>query len=123
MKQEELLKALIKELMGMDELHQEYQDKDTHYVIDSQKKGNTLTINITLKENEDKKKFESWVNGLDDDLFNEVWETLSEENNLNSLNEIYNSENYKEVIDKFKAKTKEIAKKRIKELQKLISGQ
>jgi hypothetical protein len=35
MKQEELLKALIKELMGMDELHQEYQDKDTHYVIDS----------------------------------------------------------------------------------------
>jgi hypothetical protein len=60
---------------------------------------------------------------LDDDLFNEVWETLSEENNLNSLNDIYNSENYKEVIDKFKAKTKEIAKKRIKELQKLISGQ
>jgi hypothetical protein len=60
---------------------------------------------------------------MDDDFFNEVWEALSEEDSLHSLDEMYNSENYKEVIDKFKAKTKEIAKKRIKELQKLISGQ
>ena len=35
MKQEELLKALIKELFGLNELHQEYQDNDTHFVIDS----------------------------------------------------------------------------------------
>jgi hypothetical protein len=35
MKQEELLKALITELMNMSELHQEYQDNDTHFVIDS----------------------------------------------------------------------------------------
>jgi len=35
MKQEELLKALIKELFGMSELHQEYQDNDTHFVVDS----------------------------------------------------------------------------------------
>ena len=35
MKQEELLKALIKELFEMNELHQEYQDNDTHFVVDS----------------------------------------------------------------------------------------
>ena len=35
MKQEELIKVLVKELFGLDELHQEYQDNDTHFVIDS----------------------------------------------------------------------------------------
>ena len=35
MKQEELMKTLIKELFEMDTLHQEYQDNDTHFVIDS----------------------------------------------------------------------------------------
>jgi hypothetical protein len=53
-------------------------------------------------------------------LFSEV---LEEMGGLYDLQSLYSSENYKEVIDKFKAKTKEIAKKRIKELQKLISGQ
>ena len=123
MKQEELLKALVSELMGMDELHQEYQDNDTHFVVDSTKKGNTLTIKVQLLENKDKKEFEKWIDTLDDDLFNEVWESLSEEDNLHSLNDLYNSKDYKQVITKFKSKTKEIAQRRIKELQKLISGQ
>jgi len=35
MKQEELLKTLIKELFAMDTLHQEYQDNDTNFVVDS----------------------------------------------------------------------------------------
>ena len=35
MKQEELLKALIKELFAMDTLHQEYQDNDTSFVVDT----------------------------------------------------------------------------------------
>ena len=35
MKQEELLKTLISELMGLNELHQEYQDNDIHFVVDS----------------------------------------------------------------------------------------
>lgn len=121
MKQEELLKTLIKELFALKELHQEYQDNDTHFVIDSQRKGNTLTINVTLKENKDKKDFERWVNQLDDDIFNEVWESLSKEDQLHTLDEIYNSENYKEVINKFKAKTKEIALNKIKSLQKFIN--
>lgn len=120
MKQEELLKALVKELFAMDTLHQEYQDNDTNFVVDSQKKGNTLTINITLKDNKDKKEFERWINKLDNDIFNEVWESLSEQDNLHQLDELYNSDNYKEVITKFKNKTKEVASRKIKELQKLL---
>lgn len=120
MKQEELLKQVINELFSLDNLHQEYQDNDTHYVVDSQKEGNKLTITITLKENKDKKEFERWVNNMDDDFFNDVWESLSEEDNLHSLDEMYNSENYKEVINRFKKKTKEIASNKIKELQKYL---
>ena len=121
MKQEELLKTLIKELLAMNELHQEYQDNDTHFVIDSQKEGNTLTIKVQLIENKDKEEFEKWVNQLDDDIFNEVWEALSEEDKLHSLDEMYNTKDYKKVISKFKNKTKEIAAKKIAELQNLIA--
>jgi hypothetical protein len=35
MKQEEVMKTLIKELFKMDNVHEEYQDKDTHFVVDS----------------------------------------------------------------------------------------
>jgi len=37
------------------------------------------------------------------------------------LDEIYNSKDYKKVIDKIKSKTKEIAVRKIKELQKLLA--
>ena len=123
MKQEELLKALISELMGMDELHQEYQDNDTHFVIDSTKEGNTLTIKVQLLENKDKKDFENWLQQVDDDLFQEVLEELAEKDGLSDINSLYNSENYQQVIDKVKTKTKEIANRKIKMLKKLINGQ
>ena len=123
MKQEELLKALISELMGMDELHQEYQDNDTHFVIDSTKEGNTLTIKVQLLENKDKKDFENWLQQVDDDLFQEVLEELAEKEGLSDINSLYNSENYQQVIDKVKTKTKEIANRKIKMLKKLINGQ
>lgn len=119
MKQEEILKALIKELFGMSELHQEYQDNDTHFVVDSQKEGNTLTIKVQLLENKDKKEFEKWLESVDDDLFSEVLDELKKEG-LADLNSLYNSEDYKKVINKVKFKTKEIAARKIKELQKLI---
>ena len=119
MKQEEILKALIKELFGMSELHQEYQDNDTHFVIDSIKEGNTLTIKVELKENKDKKEFEKWLETVDDDLFSEVLDELKKEG-LADLENIYNSKDYKKVIEKVKFKTKEIAARKIKELQKLI---
>lgn len=119
MKQEELFIALIKELFAMDETHYEYQDNDTQYAVDSQKDGNTLTIKITVEENKDKKDFEQWLEKVDDDLFSEVLEELEDEG-LSNLNEIYSSPNYKVTINKVKSKTKEIAERKIKELQKLF---
>jgi hypothetical protein len=41
---------------------------------------------------------------------------------LSNLNELYESKDYKKVISRVKSKTKEIAARRIKELQKLING-
>ena len=119
MKQEELIKTLITELFGLNELHQEYQDNDTHFVIDSQKEGNTLTIKVQLLENKDKKEFEKWLENVDDTIFSEVLEELQDEG-LSELNEAYESEDYLEVIEKVKSKTKEIASRKIQELQKLI---
>lgn len=120
MKQEELLKSLIKELFALNELHQEYQDNDTHFVVDSKKESNTLTIKVQLIENKDKKEFEKWLEQVDDDFLSEVLDELSGEG-LSNLNDIYNSENYKQVINKVKSKSKEIATRKIKELQKLIA--
>lgn len=121
MKQEEILKSLIEELFKMDNLHHEYTDNNSSYVIDSQKEGNTLTIKVSLKENEDKKEFENWVNDLDDEIFNETWESLSEDYGLKDLNCIYDSDNYKQIIDLFKTRTKEIASDKIKKLQKILN--
>ena len=121
MKQEELLKALVAELMGMDELHQEYQDNDTHFVIDSIKERNTLTIKVKLLENKDKKEFEKWLQQVDDDLFQEVLDELSEKEGLKDISNLYNSEKYQQVIDKVRSKTKELAARKIKNLKKLLS--
>lgn len=123
MKQEEQFKALINELYGLGTTHQEYQDNDTHIVVDSQREGNTLNIKVQLLENEDKKKFENWLQQVDDDLFQEVLEELAEKDGLSDINSLYNSENYQQVIDKVKTKTKEIANRKIKMLKKLINGQ
>ena len=120
MKQEELLKALIQELFSLNELHQEYQDKDIHYAIDSKREGNKLTLTVTLKENKDKKEFEKWLEQVDDDFLSEILDELGKKEGLNNLNEIYESENYKQVIDKVKSKAKEIATRKIKRLQKFI---
>lgn len=117
MKQEELMKTLIEELFKMDTLHQEYQDNDIQFAIDSQKEGNKLTITVTKNENEDKKHFEEWLQNVDDSLFEEVLEELGETFDMDRM---YNSPRYKEVINKVTAKTKEIAARKIKELQALL---
>ena len=120
MKQEEILKALVTELMGLNELHQEYQDNDTHFVIDSTKEGNTLTIKVQLLDNKDKKEFENWLKQVDDDLFQEVLEELAEKEGINDIQALYNSNDYKKAIDKVKAKTKELASRKIKSFKKLL---
>lgn len=121
MKQEEILKALIEELFAMNELHQEYQDNDTHYVVDSTKEGDTLTIKVQLLENKDKKEFENWLQLVDDDLFQEVLEELAEREGLTDLEALYKTEHYPKVIDRVKAKTKEIANRKINNLKKLLN--
>lgn len=118
MKQEEIMKALIDELFKLDTLHQEYQDNDTQFAIDSQKNGNKLIITITRNENEDKKNFEKWLEKVDSDIFGEVLEELGD---AFDLSKIYNSPNYKEVIKRVQNKTKEVAARRIKELQTLLN--
>ena len=123
MKQEELFKTLISELFALNELHQEYQDNDTHFVVDTQKKEDTLTIKITLKENKDKQEFEDWLSNIDDTLFEEVLDELKNKEGLLNLEDMYQSKDYKKVIDRIKSKTKEIAQRKIKALQKLINGQ
>ena len=120
MKQEELFKTLVKELFAVNSLHQEYQDSDTHFVIDSKKEGNTLNIKVQLLENKDKKEFESWLAGINDSLFSEVLDELKEKEGLIDIEKLYNSKDYKKVIDRVKSKTKEIALRKINELQKII---
>lgn len=120
MMKEELFKTLIKQLMDLNEIHYEYTENDNSYVLDSEKNGDTLTIKVKVSENKDKKEFEHFVDTLDDDLFNEVWESLSEEDELHTLNEIYDSPNYKEVINKFKAKVKEVVSQRIEDYKRLL---
>ncbi len=121
MKQEELIKVLIKELLQMEEVHYEYTENDKTYVLDSEKNGNELNIKVSINENKDKSEFENWANQLDDDIFEEVWQSLSEECNLHDLNELYESDNYKEVIDKFKDMTKRVITNKINNYKKLIS--
>ena len=121
MKQENLI-ALIKELSGFTKLHKEYHIDDISYIVDSNREGNVLHFDVKIQNNKDKKEFEKWVDQLDDDIFNEVWESLSVEDNLHSLNELYKTSDYRKVIDKFKAKTKEVALSKIKELEKLLAN-
>ena len=114
------MKTLIEELFKLDTTHQEYQDNDTHFVVDSTKEGNTLTIKVQLLENKDKKEFEKWLEGVDNNLFTEVLDELREREGLYNLDKIYNSKDYKKVINRVKSKTQEIAARKIRELQKLI---
>ena len=119
--EKELINTLLKELFEMEELHEEYQDNDTHFAIDVQKEDeNTLNVKIVLKDNKDKKEFEAWVNDLDDEIFNETWESLSDEFGLKDLNEAYNSDDYIAVIDKFKERAKEVINNKISCYQRLL---
>ena len=82
-----------------------------------------MIIKITLKENKDKQEFEDWLSNIDDTLFEEVLDELKNKEGLINLEDMYQSKDYKKVIDRIKSKTKEIAQRKIKALQKLINGQ
>ena len=117
---EEIIKALLEELFKVDSLHQEYKDNSSNFVVDVEKEGdNVLNIKITQK---DKQEFESWVNKFDDDLFSEIWESLSEKYGLKNLNNAYNGSQFKEVVSLFKTEATQIINNKIKKLQDLLKS-
>lgn len=120
---QEIIIQWIKELFNsVNELHQEYCDDNISYVIDAQKEDNVLHITISVDEyNQDKIEFENWLKKVDDDLFEEVLDELGYDNNLSNLNDIYNSDNYQEVINMVKSKTLELANKKIQQLQNILN--
>lgn len=121
---EEMMMALIKELFTYNNLHEEYSFNDDSFILDLKKEDdNNITIKVTLKEkdNKDKKEFEKWVNSLDDDIFNETWESLSEEFGLKELNDAYKTENYQQVIDMFKDRATQVITNKINNLKGLLA--
>ena len=82
--------------------------------------NNELIIKIYYSQ-DDKKEFEDWVNKLDDDLFTKTWESLADEYGLKELNDIYETNNYQEVIEIFKSRARELAIEKIDELKELFN--
>lgn len=120
---ENIIKSLLDDLFGLDELHQEYQDNDVHFVIDTKKDGNKIIVEVETiedKQNEAKKNFEDWLKNIDDELFTEILDELRKDEELIDIESLYNSENYEEVINKVEAKAKEIIEKRIEALEDLL---
>lgn len=117
------MREILEKLFQQEELHEEIVDNNIKYVIDVEKDtDNEINIKVTKEQvsNKDKKQFEAWVNQLDGDLFTEIWESLSEDYGLYDLNKLYESENYKKVIDLFKERTQKILNQKIEKLTKLI---
>lgn len=103
--------ALVKELLEMDELHQKYQDNNISFAIDTQKvDDSTLNITIKLLDNikDDKEEFENWLKNVPQDIFAEAIESLDE-----NINEKYNSEDYKEIIDSVRNRINSIINDRL----------
>ena len=105
----------------MDTTHYEYQDNEAHYVVDSTKEGNILTFKVQVLENKDREEFENWLKQVDDDLFSEVLSELAEKEGIMDIEALYKSPDYKKAIDKVKAKTKEIAARKVKALKRLLA--
>lgn len=120
---ENIIKSLLDDLFGLNELHQGYQDNDVHFVIDTKKDGNKIIVEVETiedKQNEAKKNFEDWLKNIDDELFTEILDELRKDEELIDIESLYNSENYEEVINKVESKAKEIIEKRIEALEDLL---
>lgn len=116
--EQEIITQLIKELFdSVDEMHSEYFEDGTLYTLDAHKEDNVLNITISL-ENKDKEEFEKFVDELDDDIYEEVIDSLKME--IKDLTDIYETEDYKDVIASFKNKVREVAQNKINYLRTLI---
>ena len=81
---------------------------------------NVLRRVVVINTRTDKAEFEKWVNNLDDNLYEEIWESLSNKFGLKELNSMYEGANYKNVISCFKNEAKNITQNKINELQSLL---
>lgn len=102
---------LLKEFFNTTEMHQEISFNNETCVID--KTGNTITI--TLKENKDKKEFESWVEKIPNDIFMEVMETIGPERTKE-----YDTANYKNIMNEFKNTAANVLRNKINTYQQLL---
>lgn len=104
MKEQELLLSVLKGL----------ETGNYEFSIEEDENG---TITMTFSPcNSKKKEFEEWVDSIDDDIFTETWESLAEEYSLKELNDIYESDNFEEIVGLFKERAREIAIDKINEL-------
>ena len=94
------------------------------YEVDLKKDGDTLTIVVEKKvlENQEKKEFEQWLDSLEDDMYQEALERVQKLTGISTkqLDEDYNSEDFRRIINLFKKVVSNIASDRITALQKLI---
>ena len=119
--EKELFQLAEQLLQQNTEGHEEITVNGKTLTVDYEKKDeNTMIVTVSLHENKDKKEFETWVNNLDDEFFNEVWENLSDIYGLKELNDTYDNGNYQEVISKFKSTAKELAQQKINLLSKIL---
>lgn len=107
--------TLIKELMSIDQLHEEYTDDNISYVIDANREGDTLNITISLQEDTRKEDFRNWCETINDDIFVEACERF-EDLTGKTLHEAAEEELY----DEFKTVVKEVVKSKIENLQSLL---
>ena len=95
------------------------------YEVDLKKDGDVLNIVIERKklENKDKKEFEAWLDTLDDDLFQEALTKAREltGESPQKLDDQYNSENYKDIINLFKNVVSILVKEKIDALNKILA--
>lgn len=95
------------------------------YEVDLKKDGDTLAIVVKKKvlENQEKKEFKQWLDSLEDDMYQEALEKIQKltGRTTKQLDEDYNSEDFRRIINLFKKVVSSIASDRIEVLQKLIS--
>lgn len=114
--EDKIILNLFKDLFNLDNIHEEYSDENETYVIDAIKENEDKIIITLTHKKSDKEKFEQWVNKLDDEIFTDTWESLSNEYDLKTLNDIYETDRYPEIIKLFKKRAKEITEEKVRTL-------
>jgi len=113
MNEKELIKAVIALLKLNLEEHTSVNDNGTEYSVDLIVKDNKLDLHIEKREDE----FENWVKTLDDELFQNALEKTVEAFDVDTVSEIEDKEELKNV---FKNMVSKIATERIEQLKQYV---